>query len=121
MRALALLPLLAVGLLAGCSQVTQIAGDAVGVDVEQVCTTFDDAYTQYQGLLEQGDATADEVASGRDDLVATLEGLADDIGGKPGDVIRSNAQQLADGFDPTAPESIEAVEQVKSSLEPFCG
>lgn len=121
MRALALLPLLAVGLLAGCSQVAQVAGEAAGVDVAQVCTTFDDAYAQYEALLDQGDATAEQVATTRDDLVSTLEGLADDIGGAPGELIRSNAQQLAENVDPNAPDSIEAIEQVKSALEPFCG
>ncbi|UNK69839.1 hypothetical protein [Microbacterium sp. H1-D42] len=121
MRRLALIPaVLAIGLLAGCSQVAQFAGDAVGVDVDQVCTSFDDAYAQYEGLLDQGDATADQVASTRDDLVATLKGLADDIGGKPGDLIRSNAQKLAESVDPTSPESIEAIEQIKTSLDPFC-
>lgn len=121
MRALALLPLLAVGLLAGCSQIAQVAGEAAGVDVAQVCTTFDDAYGQYEGLLDQGDATAEQVATTKDDLVSTLEGLADDIGGAPGELIRSNAQQLAETVDPDAPDSIEAIEQIKSALEPFCG
>lgn len=122
MRRLALLPaLLAVGLLAGCSQVAQFAGDAVGVDVEQMCTSFDEVYTQYEGLLDQGDATAEQVASARDDLVSMLQGVADDLGGKPGELIRSNAERLADTVDPNAPESIEAVEQVKSSLDAFCG
>lgn len=122
MRRLALLPaLLAVGLLAGCSQVAQFAGDAVGVDVEQMCTSFDEVYTEYEGLLDQGDATAEQVASARDDLVSMLQGVADDLGGKPGELIRSNAERLADTVDPNAPESIEAVEQVKSSLDAFCG
>lgn len=122
MRRLALLPaLLAVGLLAGCSQVAQFAGDTVGVDVEQMCTSFDEVYTEYEGLLDQGDATAEQVASARDDLVSMLQGVADDLGGKPGELIRSNAERLADTVDPNAPESIEAVEQVKSSLDAFCG
>ncbi|WP_193598393.1 hypothetical protein [Microbacterium sp. YJN-G] len=121
MRRFAVLPLLAIGLLAGCSQVAQFAGDAVGVDVQQVCTSFDDVYTQYEGLLDQGDVTADQAAAARDDLVSTLEGVADDIGGEVGDLIRSNAERLAQTADPTAPEAIEAVEAVKTSLDPFCG
>lgn len=113
--------LLAIGLLAGCSQVTQFAGDAVGVDIVQVCASFDDAYTQYEGLLDKGDATADQVASTREDLVTTLEGIADDIGGQAGELIRSNAQRLAETADLQSPATIEAVEQVKTSLEPLCG
>jgi ABC-type transporter Mla subunit MlaD len=120
MRRLAVLPLLAIGLLAGCSQVAQFAGETVGVDVTQVCTSVDETYAQYQGLLEQGDATAEQVSTSRDELVSVLERLADDFGGQAGDLISTNAQRLAE-VDPNAPEAIEAVEQVKSSLEPFCG
>lgn len=121
MRRLAVLPLLAIGLLAGCSQVTQMAGDALGVDVQQVCTTFDDVYAQYEGLLAQGDATAEQIATSRADLVSTLEGFADDIGGTPGDVIRDNAQKLTEVVDPQSPDAIAAIEKVKDSLDPLCG
>lgn len=93
----------------------------MGIDVEQACATFDGAYTNYQGLLEKGDATAEQIASARDDLVSTLEGFADDIGGKPGELIRSNAKTLAGSIDPSAPESIEAVEKLKGAVEAFCG
>ncbi|MDQ0613451.1 hypothetical protein QF046_001092 [Microbacterium sp. W4I4] len=120
MRRLAVLPLLAIGLLAGCSQVAQLAGETVGVDVTKVCTSVDEIYVQYQGVLDQGDATAEQVSTSRDDLVSALERLADDIGGQTGDLISMSAQRLAE-VDPNAPEAIEAVEQVKNSLEPFCG
>lgn len=118
---LAVLPLLAVGLLAGCSQVTQLAGDAIGVDVQQVCTSFDDVYAQYQGLLDQGDVSAEQLAASKGELVSTLEGLADDLGEPVGDVIRSNAQKLAEIPDLRSPEAIALVEQAKSATEPFCG
>lgn len=52
--------------------------------------------------------------------MSTLERLAADIGGQAGDLISTNAQRLA-AVEPNAPEAIEAVEQVKNSLEPFCG
>lgn len=120
MRRLAVIPLLAIGLLAGCSQVTQLAGDAVGVDVEQVCTSFDDAYTQYQSLLDQGEVSSEQLAAGKSDLVTTLEGLADDLGGSAGDLIRSNAQKLADTPDLRSPEAVALVDQVRSATEPFC-
>lgn len=121
MRRLAVFPLLAAGLLlAGCSQITQIAGDAVGVDVEQVCTTFDDVYVQYQALLDHGDASSEQLAASKDDLVSTLERLADDLGEPAGELIRSNAQKLAETGDLRSPEAIELVEQAKSATEPFC-
>ncbi|MEJ1090995.1 hypothetical protein [Microbacterium istanbulense] len=121
MRRLAVLPLLAVGLLAGCSQVTQLAGEAVGVDVAQVCTSFDDVYTQYQSLLDQGEVSSDQLAASKSELVTTLESLADDLGEPAGDVIRSNAQKLADIPDLRSPEAIALVEQAKSATDPFCG
>ena len=121
MRRLAVLPLLAVGLLAGCSQVTQLAGEAVGVDVAQVCTSFDDVYTQDQSLLDQGEVSSDQLAASKSELVTTLESLADDLGEPAGDVIRSNAQKLADIPDLRSPEAIALVEQAKSATDPFCG
>lgn len=121
MRRLAVLPLLAVGLLAGCSQVTQLAGEAVGVDVAQVCTSFDDVYTQYQSLLDQGEVSSDQLAASKSELVTTLESLADDLGEPAGDVIRSNAQKLADIPDLRSPEAIALVQQAKSATDPFCG
>lgn len=121
MRRLAVLPLLAVGLLAGCSQVTQLAGEAVGVDVAQVCTSFDDVYTQYQSLLDQGEVSSDQLAASKSELVTTLESLADDLGEPAGEVIRSNAQKLADIPDLRSPEAIALVEQAKSATDPFCG
>lgn len=121
MRRLAVLPLLAVGLLAGCSQVTQLAGEAVGVDVAQVCTSFDDVYTQYQSLLDQGEVSSDQLAASKSELVTTLESLADDLGEPAGEVIRSNAQKLAEIPDLRSPEAIALVEQAKSATDPFCG
>ena len=122
MRRIAVVPLLfAIGLLAGCSQVAQFAGDATGVDVEQLCGSVDSVYDQYQGMLDQGDASAEQVTAARDGLVGTLDGVADDVGGPAGDLIRSSAQQLADVPGPDLPEAIEAIEQLKNSLEPFCG
>ena len=122
MRRIVVLPLLvAVGLLAGCSQVTQLAGEAVGVPVEEICTTFDDAYGQYQTLIDQGDATEEQIESARDGLVANLEGIADDLGGQVGDLIRENAQRLAETTDLQAPETVEAIEQVKDSVSTLCG
>lgn len=122
MRRLLVLPLLlSAVLLAGCSQVTQFAGDVVGVPVEETCATIDDAYAQYQAVIDQGGATEEQLAAARDDLVATLDGLADDVDGQVGDLIRSGAQQLGDATDLQAPETIEAVEQLKESVSAFCG
>lgn len=126
MRRIARVPVLAVGVLAigtltGCSSIAQFTGEALGVDVEQVCQSVDDMYAQYEGLLAQGDATAEDLTAARDGLVVTLEGVADDIGGQIGDVIRTNADRLAEVADPNAPEAIRAIEQVKSSIEPLCG
>ncbi|WP_324013621.1 hypothetical protein [Microbacterium sp. JZ37] len=121
MRRLAILPLLAVGLLAGCAQAADIAGDALGVPVDEICTTADAAYAQYQAILEQGDVTAEQADVARDDLVATLERLADDVGGQPGELIRANAEQLSQVSDLTAPETVEAVEQAKGALTTLCG
>lgn len=122
MRRLALVSILAVGsLAAGCSQVSQFAGEAVGVPVERICATFDDAYDQYQGLLERGDATEQQVQAARDGLVGTLEDLADDVGGQVGEMIRSNASRLAEANNLQSPESIEAIEQARESLTTFCG
>lgn len=122
MRRIVVVPLvLAVGLLAGCSQVTQLAGDALGVDVQATCTTIDEAYAQYQTLLDQGGATAEQVDAARDDLVATLDGLAGDVDGQLGDVIRSGAEQIGGMTDLQAPETIEAIDQLKDSISAFCG
>lgn len=122
MRRLTLLvPVLSVGLLAGCSQITQAAGEAVGIPVGEICATADDAYSQYQALLEQGDATEEQVDQARDDLVATLEGVADEVGGEIGDLIGQNADRLADATNLQAPEMIEAVEQARDSVQTFCG
>lgn len=122
MRRIVVLPLLLVaGLLAGCSQVTQIAGDVVGVPVEETCTTIDDAYAQYQSVIDQGGATEEQLDAARDDLVVTLNGLADDVDGQIGDLIRSGAQQLGEVTDLQAPETVEAIEQLKESASAFCG
>lgn len=117
---LAVLPLLSIGLLAGCSQVTQLAGEAVGVDVEQVCTSVDDVYTQYQGLLDQGDVSAEQLANSKSDIVTSLEGVADELGEPAGEVVRTNAQKLAELPDLRSPEAIALVEQAKSATDPFC-
>lgn len=117
----AVIPLLAIGLLSGCSQLTQFAGEAVGVDVAQVCRSFDDVYSQYQALLDQGEVSADQLATSKGDLVSSLETLADDLGEPAGDVIRTNAQKLAEVGDLRSPEAIALVEQAKSATEPFCG
>lgn len=122
MRRLLVVPLLLVAaILAGCSQVTQIAGDAVGVPVEETCTTIDEAYAQYQAVIDQGGATEEQLDAARDDLVGTLNGLADDVDGQIGDVIRSGAQQLGEATDLQAPETVEAIEQLKESASAFCG
>ncbi|MBT2483495.1 MULTISPECIES: hypothetical protein [unclassified Microbacterium] len=122
MRRLALVPIVLVaGLLTGCSQVAQMAGDAAGVPVDEVCATFDDAYGQYESALGQGEATEEQVKSARDQLVTTLDGAADDVGGQLGDLIRSGSQQLAGIDDLQSPEAIEAVEQLKDSVSTFCG
>lgn len=122
MRRLAVLPLLLVaGILAGCSQVTQLAGDVVGVPVEETCATIDDAYAQYQTVIDQGGATEEQLDAARDDLVSTLNGLADDVDGQVGDLLRSGAQQLGEATNLQAPETIEAIEQLKESASAFCG
>lgn len=123
MRRIVFVPLvLAAGLLvAGCSQVAQVAGDALGVDVEAACTTIDDAYGQYQMLLDQGDASAEQVAVARDQLITTLDTLAADVDGQLGDLISSGAQQIGGMTDLRAPETIEAIDQLKGSVSAFCG
>lgn len=123
MRRIVIVPLLlAAGfLLAGCSQVAQVAGDAMGVDVEVTCTTIDDAYAQYQTLLDQGGASADQVDAARDELVTTLDTLAADVDGQLGDLISSGAQQIGGMTDLQAPETIEAIDQLKEAASGFCG
>lgn len=122
MRRIVIIPLLlAAGLLAGCSQVAQVAGDAMGVDVEATCTTIDDAYAQYQTLLDQGGASAEQVDAARDELVTTLDTLATDVDGQLGDLISSGAQQIGGMTDLQAPETIEAIDQLKESASAFCG
>ncbi len=122
MRRIVIVPLLlAAGLLAGCSQVAQVAGDAMGVDVEAACTTIDDAYAQYQTLLDQGGASAEQIDAARDELVTTLDTLATDVDGQLGDLISSGAQQIGGMTDLQAPETIEAIDQLKASASAFCG
>jgi hypothetical protein len=122
MRRFALVPLvLLTGILAGCSQVTHVAGDALGIPVEETCTTLDGAYDQYQSLIAQGGATEEQVAAARDELVASLNGLADDVDGQLGDLVRSGADQLSGMADLQSPETIEAIEQLRDSVEAFCG
>ncbi|WP_091227193.1 hypothetical protein [Microbacterium sp. 3J1] len=122
MRRLVILPLLlAVGLLAGCAQVTQAAGDALGVDVQATCTAIDDAYGQYQTLLDQGGASAEQVDAARDELVATLDGLGSQVDGPLGDLVSSTAEQIGGMSDLQAPETIEAIDQLHDSLSAFCG
>lgn len=99
----------------------QFAGEATGVDVDQVCGSVDSVYNQYQGMLDQGEVSTQQIDEARDGLASTLDGVADDVGGPTGDLIRSSARQLADAAAPDVPEAIEAVEQLKDSLEPFCG
>lgn len=113
--------ILAAGVLSGCAQIAQVAGDAVGVPVEQTCTAFDDAYSQYQSTLDQAGATAEQVTASKDALVTSLNGFADAVGGTAGDLIRANAQQLADATDVKAPEAVQAIEQIKSAIAPICG
>jgi hypothetical protein len=120
-RIVLLLLVLAAGLLAGCSQVAQVAGDALGVDVEATCATIDDAYGQYQTLLDQGAASAEQVDAARDQLVTTLDTLAADVDGQLGDLISSGAKQIGGMTDLQAPETIEAVDQLKDSVSAFCG
>lgn len=122
MRRIVIIPLLvAAGLLAGCSQVTQVAGDALGVDVEATCKSIDDAYGQYQALLDQGGASAEQVDAARGELVATLDTLAAEVDGQLGDLIRSGAEQIGGMTDLQAPETIEAIDQLKDSASAFCG
>lgn len=99
----------------------QVAGDAMGVDVEATCTTIDEAYTQYQTLLDQGGASAEQVDAARDELVTTLDTLATDVDGQLGDLISSGAQQIGGLTDLQTPETIEAIEQLKDSASAFCG
>ena len=112
---------LAAAALTGCSQVTQVAGDALGVDVAATCTTIDEAYGQYQTLLDQGGASAEQVDAARDELVATLDGVAASVDGQLGDLIASGAEQLGGMTDLQAPETIEAVDQLHDALSAFCG
>lgn len=123
MRRIVIVPLLlAAGLLvSGCSQVAQVAGDVLGADVDATCTTIDDAYGQYQTLLDQGEASAEQVDAARDQLVTTLDDLAADVDGQLGDLISSGAQQIGGMTDLQAPETIEAIDQLKDSASAFCG
>ena len=122
MRRIVTVPLLlTVGLLAGCSQVAQVAGDAMGIDIEATCTTIDEAYGQYQTLLDQGSASAADVDAAREQLVTTLDDLAADVDGQLGDLIRSGARQIGDMTDLQTPETIEAIDQLKDSASAFCG
>ncbi|KJQ56028.1 hypothetical protein [Microbacterium sp. SA39] len=122
MRRLVIVPLLlSAALLAGCSQAAQLAGDVVGVPLEEACATIDDAYAQYQSAIDQGGATEEQLDAARDDLVSTLNGLADDLDGQLGDLVRSGAQQLGEATDLQAPETVEAIEQLKESASAFCG
>lgn len=122
MRRVLLVPLvLAIGLLAGCAQMTQMAGDAVGVDVAATCTTIDEAYAQYRSLLDQGQVSAEQADAARDELVATMDGVASDVDGQLGDLIRSTADRIAGMTDLQAPESVAAVEQLKDAVSAFCG
>lgn len=122
MRRIVVLPVvLAIGLLAGCSQVTQMAGDALGVDVQATCSAIDDAYTQYQSLLDQGQVSAEQADAARDGLVTSLDGLATNVDGQLGDLIRSGAEKIGGMTDLQAPETIEAIDQLKDSVSAFCG
>lgn len=113
--------MLATGLLvSGCSQAAQVAGDAMGIDVEAVCAMNDDAYAQYQALIDQGGASAEQADAARDDLVETLETLAADVDGQLGDLISSGAQRIGEMTDLQTPESIEAIERLKASVSVFC-
>lgn len=98
-----------------------MAGDAVGIDVQATCTTIDDAYGQYQALLDQGAVSAEQADAARDDLVASLEGIAANVDGQLGDLIRSGATQIDGMTDLQAPETVEAIEQLKDSVSAFCG
>ncbi|NHI16695.1 hypothetical protein [Microbacterium excoecariae] len=120
MRRLALIPLLAVLSLAGCAQAAQVAGDALGIDVAEICATADDAYDQYSALIDSGNATEAEIAAARDDLVATLETLAEDVGGSAGDMIADGADRLASARDLTSPDAIQAVEDAHDALGSIC-
>ena len=59
--------------------------------------------------------------SARDDLVATLDRVADGMDGQLGDLIRSGADQLGGMTDLQAPETVEAIERLHDGLSSFCG
>ncbi|WP_226531271.1 hypothetical protein [Microbacterium paraoxydans] len=123
MRRLLVLPLVLTAgfLVAGCSQVTQLAGDALGVDVPATCATIDDAYGQYQTLLAQGEVSAEQADAARDQLVSSLDSLAANVDGQLGDLIRSGAEKIGGMTDLRAPETVDAIEQLKDSTSAFCG
>lgn len=121
MRRLAIIPLLAVATLVGCSQVTQFAGDTLGIPVDEVCTTIDDVYAQYETLLEKGDASEEQLETARTEMVTKLDELADSVGGELGNIIRDNAERLADLPAPDSPEAIETVERIRDSASSLCG
>lgn len=118
MRRLAVLSLLSVGLLAGCSQVSQVAGDIVGVPVEELCGSLDDVFAQYEQVVESGQATEEQLAAARDALVERLDGLADDVGGETGDLIRTQAEALAAEEDLSSPATVQRADD---ALTTFCG
>lgn len=120
-RLAVIVPVLALGLLTGCAQAAQFAGEAAGVPVDELCTSFDQAYSGYEDLLAQGDATAGQLDASREAFVGSLEKVADGLGGQAGDLIRTNARRLAESADLQAPESVELIEQLRSSVSVVCG
>lgn len=74
-----------------------------------------------QALLDQGEISAEQADAARDELVASLEGLAANVDGQLGDLIRSGATQIGGMTDLQAPETVEAIEQLKDSASAFCG
>ena len=74
-----------------------------------------------RGRVGQGEISAEQADAARDELVASLEGLAANVDGQLGDLIRSGATQIGGMTDLQAPETVEAIEQLKDSASAFCG
>jgi hypothetical protein len=121
MRRLALIPLLAAGLLvAGCSQVAEATNDLVGEPVQRACETYANVYAEYEKVVDRAGASTEDLQAARDGMVEQLEALADDLGGQAGDLIRQNAEGLSNGNLPSA-ETLEVLKQGRDALAPFCG
>ncbi len=69
----------------------------------------------------RGELSAEQADAARDDLVASLNGLAENTDGQLGELIRSGAEKIGGMTDLRHPRRVEAIEQLKNSASAFCG